>query len=653
MFKRKKIKLYIHSSLHLGLQKKTKQAWNLGAGFAMLPGRLLRAIYKVCYHVGYALVVSFSGGVRFVAREIITTGDSLKKRLVILKKPEFAKTLIIFFGIALLGASIFQGLGMATKAVELKNRIIDSVFQGSQNLDQAKQSLENQDLEAASGKFLQAYNSFKNGQKEMENAGALLTGLLAVFPQKQDAENALEAAKLVSESGNQIIDFYKAFDGLKITAQGLQSNLPAGEALENLDSILLRASTNLKNAKLKILEVNADNLPSVQKQSFLEARDKILALENAMGNFREIFSLVKTIATGNKKVLILFQNNNELRATGGFLGTFGDMQLDNGKITKLHISSIYDLDGQLKEKILPPTPILNVNDRWFLRDSNWFAHFPDSAKKITSFYEKEGGETPDIILVLTPNFTIDLLKIIGPVDLPAHGVSLNADNFVELTQAVSSQSDSSPENKPKQILADLVPVLLQKLNELESDQWPAVLESLQQNFNSKQIVLYSRESDLQNKLAEFNWTGEILSTDRDYLSVVSSNLGGTKTDLDIKQEINLKSTIEDDGSVINELVIKRRNPLPKLDYTFNNSFIRIFVREGSQLLENTGFGLKNLDNSNKEDYETDPDVYEWERNAVREVISGTTIGREAGKTFFGNWVRPQGGRARPIKLVHK
>jgi hypothetical protein len=65
----------------------------------------------------------------------------------------------------------------------------------------------------------------------------------------------------------------------------------------------------------------------------------------------------------------------------------------------------------LQEKILPPLPMLAINDRWYLRDSNWFLDFPTNAKKATQFYEKEARETPDLIITVTPNLIVDLLKI--------------------------------------------------------------------------------------------------------------------------------------------------------------------------------------------------------------------------------------------------
>ena len=335
------------------------------------------------------------------------------------------------------------------------------------------------------------------------------------------------------------------------------------------------------------------------------------------------------------------------------MGTYGSLNLNNGNLSKITVSSIYDLDGQLTDVIQPPKPILNVNDRWYMRDSNWFADFPTSAKKISDFYEKEGGQTPDMVIALTPNLIIDWLKITGPITLPQYNLTLSADNFVEQTQAATTMSDNAPTNSPKQPLADLVPILIQKITKLDKSQWPQLIQSIQDNLNNKQIVIYSRDQATQSQLEALNWTGELSQTDRDYLDIVSSNLGGTKTDLYVTQEADLTSTIGADGSITDELSVTRTNTMPKLDYTNNLSYLRIYVPLGSQLISNIGFNYKNIDYPNDMNYEIDDDVYNWEKDSVIDNLTGTNIGQESGKTYFGNWMSLDGGESKTVKLVYK
>ncbi|HVY67551.1 MAG TPA: DUF4012 domain-containing protein, partial [Patescibacteria group bacterium] len=458
----------------------------------------------------------------------------------------------------------------------------------------------------------------------------------------------------VSQAGQDFVALASNLQSLKISAGGLVSaSGNTGADLPGNAQLLSRTSDLLNQASLDLQPVNAENLPPSVRPQFLDLKFKLDNARLAVSNLNQIFALGASLLAGDKTVLILFENNNELRADGGFMGTFGALKLHDGQIKKLDVSSIYDLDGQLTDVIRPPQPILNLSDRWYLRDANWFANFPDSARKITEFYEREGGETPDTIMVMTPDLIIDLLKIVGPIPMPKYGLTLTPDNFVEQTQVATTLSSSLPTNTPKQILADLIPILLQKLSSLGPDAFTQIVQSLQNELNGKQVVLYSRDPDVQRQLQAFHWTGELENSDRDYLAVVSSNLGGTKTDLYIDQQLNLTTTVALDGTITDELDITRTNKMPKLDQTNNLSYLRVYVPAGSKLLSNIGFDLKNLTYPPGEQYQTDDDVYAWEKDQVTDVLTGTGIGQEGGKTFFGNWLNLEGGETRTVKLVYQ
>ena len=52
-------------------------------------------------------------------------------------------------------------------------------------------------------------------------------------------------------------------------------------------------------------------------------------------------------------------------------------------------------------------------------------------------------------------------------------------------------------------------------------------------------------------------------------------------------------------------------------------------------------------------YEIDDDVYNWEKDSVIDNLTGTNIGQESGKTYFGNWMSLDGGESKTVKLVYK
>jgi hypothetical protein len=636
------------------LRKKTKGVFDLvielTAHVLFLVGD---TVFGCCYFVGekviQALMVITKAGINHLTshRKRITTYRSL------MGNRQFQISLAVFFFLALTSFGIFKSAKIVALGLELKRKVVGMASTGAGHLLEAQRLAEAKNVEGAQNQFVLALQSFKTSKEQFDQTSSLVRQGLELLPQKHDADRLLSGASYISKSGVELVNFYNGMGQLKISPQGLSAETPVKDILNEMSAQLESSASDLKTANEKISAVSASSLPANYAATFGEIKTRLSTLQKSLNNINDLFSIAKGIALGKKKILFLFENNNELRAAGGFIGTYGDADVLDGQITKLKIGSIYDLDGQLKEKILPPTPLLNVGDRWYMRDSNWFANFPDSAKKVSSFFEKEGGETPDMVIALTPSLIIDLLKITGPIDMPAYKVTLNAENFVEITQIETSVNYDKNANTPKQMLADFFPVLLQHISALPKNGIEQAVISLQKNLNGKQLVFYSRDSFLQKQLESFNWTGSLTSTDRDYLSVINSNLGGTKTDLSMEQTVNLNTTIDQDGSIVNHLTITRKNLLPQLDETPNMSFVRIYVPKGSQLISNNGFDRKNLDSSEFKDYKTDPSVLEWEKSTVKDVTTGTLIGQESGKTFFGNWLTVNGGDSRTIELTYK
>jgi hypothetical protein len=342
----------------------------------------------------------------------------------------------------------------------------------------------------------------------------------------------------------------------------------------------------------------------------------------------------------------LFQNNSEMRATGGFIGSYGLLSIANGHVNKFFIDGIFNPDGQLKDKIVPPAPIQKISAVWSMHDSNWFADFPMSAQKAILFYEKTGGPTADGVITLTPTIIQKLLEITGPIEMPEYDVTLDANNFVEATQFEVEVDYDKEENKPKKILSDLAPILFEKLfNASDLKNIAKVIGVLSDGLSEKQILLYSQNSQLQRIIAQQKWSGEILPADKDYLSVINTNINGFKTDAVVKENISHKADLQSDSSIIDTVTITRKHTGGNFEYEWfnkvNANYMRVYVPQGSKLLEVSGQTRET--NNPPLDYDglgfkRDADVQAEEKNMTIDPESGTRVYNEKDKTVFANWV---------------
>ncbi len=640
---KKKVKLYLHHSHYEPVTYKQR------TGFF---GIFFNTIFQICYGVGMMVISALLAPVKLI-KVLIGVPKSFPDVINRLHTPRFQKAIAAFAVIAISAGTAIHGLNLIAAGQNVKGEVLGASTSALEYLKDAQGSLEAQNTAAAQANLGKALEQFKNSRETLNSTSITLKGLLAVVPQKHDADRLLMAAEKITEAGIKGTQLIELTNNLKLSAVGLSGERGNKETLAEVQGLLNDSVKLATEASTLINEVSTSSLPEKYQPAFVAAKDAAHLFQDNAAALQEVSDLIFNLLLGSKNVLMVFQNNNELRANGGFMGTIGNAKLTDGSIASLDIRSVYDWDGQLKEKILPPTPLIAVNNQWFLRDSNWFASFPQSAARMSAIYEKEGGETPDLIVTMTPEVILDMLERTGPINLPQHGVTLTRENFVEKTQEETSVNYDKKQNQPKQFLADFFPLLMEKLGSQEHGGAMAFLEIFQQSLYQKHVLLYSRNPQIQQKITAFNWGGEIKTTDRDYLSIISSNLGGTKTDRALQRSTKLKSVISPDGTVTNTIEYTVKNPLPNVDGLDNKSFVRFYVPEGSIMTVFDGFSNIPLPRLDRAGYVIDPQVEEWQKDLYQDVNSGTYSGKEAGKSWFGNWLIVRGGESKTVTLTYE
>lgn len=688
--KSKSVKLYTYHSLYQEFPRKRKNsALRAGVRVLLLPWR---AAVKICDVVGTVVYLSLRGSARAVLlvsfgigsaiiwpitstkkgslllagevhKELSRTHTGVALTLNRLRGMEFRFAVAVFLILCAGASAGLHGLRLIASGLDLKGKVLGQTTEAVAHLTRGKDLLEQSQINPAAAEFTQALERFNTSKNDIDNAHNLLPLLLRAIPAKNDADKVLSAGALLSRTALRLTELYDFGKNLRVGPGGIagahafatpaQQGVSNAETFNRLQQAITESSNDLSLASSDLDGVNVNSLPAEHREKFLETKAQVKAAAATLGTFNQMAGLLKTVLMGKHKVLFVLENNNELRATGGFIGSFGELDIADAQIGEVHISSVYDLDGQLTEKIIPPYPLFNVNDRWYLRDSNWFVDFKSSAETIVSFFEKERGYTPDYVFALTPELIRNFLEILGPVSLPQYGVVLDSDNFVELTQAATSIYYDKAENKPKQMLGDVLRVLLERTAHASGRELLQISGAVQKNLNTKHILAYARSAAAEKQFEDFNWAGRIHESHSDFLGIFTSNLNGSKTDLSVTTSTELESKVSEDGTITNILKITRDNPLPPVENLSNLSFIRVLVPEGSELIKSQGSSYVNLEAKYKATGKVDSRVAEWERNSVKDLTTGTLIGSESGHTFFGNWLEVKGGETKTLTLEYR
>jgi len=249
--------------------------------------------------------------------------------------------------------------------------------------------------------------------------------------------------------------------------------------------------------------------------------------------------------------LVLFQNNAEQRPSGGFLGSFATVSISSWGYSNVKIdTNIYKRDAVFtaQHDIEPPVGLRYVtNGQWAMRDSNWDVDFRDTAQRVSWFYQQEGGEPVDGVIAVNASVLSDLLAITGPILLPDTGMIVTSKTIldqlsIQIEQMYSTDPGRAQINEPKQVLADFLPVIEQRLK--DPFKISQVVSLFRQELAEKQLLLYSFHDAVENQILAFGWAGEVVSTTNDYLSITGANVGAVKSSLHVSQSSNLEITSE-------------------------------------------------------------------------------------------------------------
>ena len=293
------------------------------------------------------------------------------------------------------------------------------------------------------------------------------------------------------------------------------------------------------------------------RYKLMDKQIDISEYKNKVYNFKNLVSRASVLLGDDKpkKYLVIFQNNMELRPTGGFIGSFGLLTFDKGRLSEMVVNDVYSADGQLKGHVDPPEPIYKYlgEGGWYLRDANWDPSFPVSAQKIEWFLEKEIGEHVDGVIALDLNFIKRMLLVSGPVNLPEFGLLIDKDNLYPTIQSEVEENFFPGSIKKASILTSLSKNLIIALQNIDSNKHLPFLKELHESLERREVQIYLHDRNGNEALSKLNYSGHIDLTSncgpkclQDGYALIDANLGVNKSNYFITRshQLNLSFSKE-------------------------------------------------------------------------------------------------------------
>lgn len=423
------------------------------------------------------------------------------------------------------------------------------------------------------------------------------------------AEHGTQLAILVSDS---LIPFADAL-GLKGGGAGNAGSY-AEKAIQSMPKILPNVDeieAELKLVRKDIDKVNPNHYPSnlvvkgfKVRDSLAQAKAQIDSLEELTPQLRPILiNLPEALGEPDPKTyLVLFQNDKEIRPTGGFITAYAIAKIHKGRLISTFSEDIYHLDARLNSREPSPAAIKQYLelDYFFIRDSNLSPDFVESMRVFADKYRRApGSEKIDGIVALDTEFVRSLLEVTGPITSAQYGETFSAEKNKEGISDVVYKLENYSENllrkteNRKALIGDLMNALINKILSSSKEKWQPLLTTVKEMVDEKHLLLLSYDEGAQGLLDKYNYSGRIKDFDGDYFHLNSANLGGKKANLYVKESVMQDIVVEKDGTVTKTVNLEVKNTGPAdgwLNDTYK-SWIRIYVPKGSQLIEGNGFSV--------------------------------------------------------------
>jgi hypothetical protein len=325
--------------------------------------------------------------------------------------------------------------------------------------------------------------------------------------------------------------------------------------------------------------------------------------------------------------MLLAQNSDELRATGGWITGIGLVTLNQGGIDRLEIQDSYAVDKFAVEHPWPPEPLTRYMgiEQWATRDGNWSPDFVTAAKDVERLYRLENPTELSGVVAFDMFAMQILLGAVGPLYLEEFQDHVTSENVIQ--KARDYWNPTLPEGKSweewaeemgwkgmrddwwkhrKDFMSLMAKAFVSKLQgDLQPDRLSALLWAVKSAIDEKHLLLYFHDPAVQSVLEALDIDGTLgRGSHTDYLLVLDTNMGYNKVNLNVRRSIEYQVTLSQTGAPRSELAITYSNRSPaqpacvlqsRIEPTYDLmaqdcywNYLRVYVPEGSKLISAKG-----------------------------------------------------------------
>jgi Protein of unknown function (DUF4012) len=450
-------------------------------------------------------------------------------------------------------------------ALGVRRHLVD----GRDALSAGRSSLVAGDAAGARDEFARAEEAFRAADDEARSPWLTVTGLIPLLGRtphtiRAVAEASVQTGEAATGLASAIADLPGGLAALSPTAHGIPT-----DRLPGLAEAVARSAA-LTGQAIRTLDATPSGLVLPQVAS---ARDAARAqLEDVHGQLEAGSLILQGLpaflgADGPRHYFIGASNPAELRGSGGLIGAYAILTIDQGRLSLSDFRPIQSIRHPALEQVPSPSAEYSSNFDFFRHAADGFwlninmsPDFPLDAKAIWLAYRQSTGQALDGIIVADPFALKALMHVTGPVDVGKTGLTVTESDIVPFVTNQAYALFGNNEER-KRVLGRVAGSVLESFlggSSAAVDRLRAALAA----FSDGHLKVWSNDPSMERGLADTTAGGSYRPSGTDSLSVVTNSSSGTKLDYYQARSITYDVQLGPAGMATASASVEIGNPSP-------------------------------------------------------------------------------------------
>lgn len=292
------------------------------------------------------------------------------------------------------------------------------------------------DIATAAGRFANAEEATAHADALLGHPALRIAGVLPWVGDDVTAVRRLtDAASLAAKTGTTLVGAAERVGWQGGNLQGLSSGTDAlAQTLRDAASDIHAAAASLHTAEEILAGTPTEGLFPPVREAVIESTSELAGRAKLLDSATDLAYVVPALFEPGRRYLLVIQNPDEPRGTGGFMGYFGFLHSGKGQ---LHLEDLFPATGELVDHPVDAPEDFRARYQRFealvdLRQANFTPDFPTAAHVTLQMARQLGWGTFDGIILVDPVWMKYMLEAIGPVDTPGWDAPITSDNVLQV-----------------------------------------------------------------------------------------------------------------------------------------------------------------------------------------------------------------------------